>query len=139
MNERNTTFFEHLDYPDDAKRFLAECYRLLEPSGLVSVAVPDTRWPLEEYARLGNGEYFESARKTWHPYWCKTPLEHINYHFRQYSEHCFAYDLETLTQALVEAGFANVLRRPFDPSLDSESRQIGTLYVNGHKLVPNAR
>jgi predicted SAM-dependent methyltransferase len=131
-------FLEHLDYPDDAKRFLAECYRLLEPSGLISIGVPDTRWPLEEYAGLGNGEYFESAEKTWHPSWCKTPLEHVNFHFRQYSEHRFAYDLETLTEALVEAGFTNVSRRPFDPSLDSENRRIGTLYVNGQKPVANA-
>jgi hypothetical protein len=109
------------------------------PVGLVSVGVRYTRWPLEEYVGLGNGEYFERAGKTSHPSWCKTPLEHINYHFRQYSEHRFAYDLETLTQALVEAGFTNVLRRPFDPSLDSESRRIGTLYVNGQKPVANAR
>ena len=48
-------FLEHLDYPDDAKIFLAECYRLLEPSGLVSVGFPDIRWPLEDYAGLGKG------------------------------------------------------------------------------------
>ena len=52
------------DYPDHAKRFLAECYRLLEPGGLISVRLPDTRWSLEEYTGLGNGKYFETAGKT---------------------------------------------------------------------------
>jgi SAM-dependent methyltransferase len=66
-------FLEHLDYPGDVTRFLAECYRLLEPGGLMSVGVPDTRWPLEEYAGLGNGEYFERAGKTWHPHGVRRP------------------------------------------------------------------
>jgi predicted SAM-dependent methyltransferase len=42
-------FLEHLDYPEDAIRFLSECYRLLEPGGVFSVGVPDTQWPLQEY------------------------------------------------------------------------------------------
>ena len=60
-------FLEHLDYPGDANRFLAECYRLLEPSGLIGAGVPDTKWPLEEYEGLGNGEYFARVGKTGHP------------------------------------------------------------------------
>lgn len=54
-------FFEHLEYRSMPRGFLAECYRLLEPGGLISVGFPDTRWPLEEYAGLGNGEYLRDA------------------------------------------------------------------------------
>ena len=32
-------FFEHLDYPGDAMRFLRECRRLLSPGGIFSVGV----------------------------------------------------------------------------------------------------
>jgi hypothetical protein len=60
-------------------------------------------------------------------------LEHINYHFRQGNEHRFAYDFVTLQGALVDSGFSKVEQRDFDPSLDSEDRKVGTLYVNGIK------
>ena len=38
--------------------------------------------------------------------------------------------LETLKNALEEIGFRNCTRRDFDPALDSESRFLGTLYVD---------
>src|SRR5215831_11977164 len=38
-------FLEHLDYPLHAEIFLKECYRVLEPGGVISIGVPDTEWP----------------------------------------------------------------------------------------------
>jgi predicted SAM-dependent methyltransferase len=128
-------FFEHLDYPSDAKRFLTECLRLLEPGGVFSIGVPDTEWPLRAYAGVDDAHYFESARG-WHPSWCRTRIEHINYHFRQGTEHRFAYDFETLRDALAATGFVNVRRREFDSNLDSESRKLGTLYVDAIRPQP---
>jgi predicted SAM-dependent methyltransferase len=125
-------FLEHLDYPEDAKRFLSECYRLPEPAGVFSVGVPDTERPLQEYAEVRRQEYSRNATR-WHPSWCNTPLEHINYHFRQANDHRFAYDFDTLRRALADAGFVNVIRRQFDRSLDSEDRRLGTLYVDARK------
>lgn len=127
-------FLEHLDYPHCAGRFLAECRRVLKPGGELSVGVPDTEWPLLEYSGVRNDKYFEMAKSAWHPSWCQTRLEHINYHFRQDAEHRFAYDYETLAGALVRAGFVGVRMREFDPELDSEHRRIGTLYVNAYAL-----
>src|SRR5262249_12551364 len=43
-------FFDHLDYPKDAKHFLRECFRVLEPNGVFRVGVPDTLLPLLDYA-----------------------------------------------------------------------------------------
>jgi predicted SAM-dependent methyltransferase len=124
-------FFEHLEYPGDAMRFLTECHRLLEPGGVVSIGVPDTCWPLQSYAGIGDCLYFKQAEAmAWHPSWCKTPLEHINYHFRQGNEHRFAYDFETLQRALSEAKFIEIRQREYDPSLDTERRRVGTLYVD---------
>ena len=123
-------FFEHLKYPTDALGFLAECHRLLRPGGTFSIGVPDTRWPLRDYAGAGDGGYFSACKlERWHPDWCKTPMEHINEHFRQGGEHEFAYDFETLLAALTKSGFRDVRRREFDASLDSETRKTGTLYV----------
>ncbi len=127
-------FFEHLDYPDDAKRFLGECFRVLETGGVFSLGVPDTRWPLLDYADVGDGQYFQAAeRLEWHPEWCKTRLDHINYHFRQNNEHRFAYDFETMENALKDSGFVEIRQREFHPNYDTKSRALGTLYVDALK------
>jgi len=126
-------FLEHLDYPADAMRFLHECERLLQHGGVISIGVPDTRWPLESYTGVKDGEYFKFVKKHWHPAWCQTPMEHINYHFRQDTQHRFAYDFETLSLALKQAGFGSIREREFDSALDSEHRRVGTLYVEAAK------
>lgn len=128
-------FLEHIDYPESAYRFLAECFRVLKPGGVFSVGVPDTEWPLLEYAGVRDDGYFRVAKEKWHPDWCETELEHINWHFRQGGEHRFAYDFKTLHKALAKSGFAAVQRRDFDPDLDSEERKLGTLYVHATKPV----
>lgn len=130
-------FLEHLDYPVHANSFLRECYRVLEPGGVFSVGVPDTEWPLAEYTGHRSENYFRIAKESWHPAWCQTALEHINYHFRQGDEHLFAYDFKTLVHALSNAGFESIKRRDFDPELDSVNRQPGTLYVNATKPEAN--
>jgi predicted SAM-dependent methyltransferase len=130
-------FFEHLEYPGEALHFLAESYRTLAPGGKFVVGVPDTEWPLSSYV-AADPEYFHiAADKRWHPAWCNTRLHHINYHFRQGSEHKYAYDFETLKLVLEEAGFVHIVRREFDPSQDTEARKLGTLYVEAEKPTAN--
>jgi predicted SAM-dependent methyltransferase len=133
-------FFEHIDYPEPAKRFLKECYRILQPGGTFSVGVPDTQWPFEAYVTPDSAaltpdgrDYFVYWKQTYRPAWCETRMESINYHFRQDGEHRFAYDYETLHHVLVEAGFQNIRRRAFDATLDTQNRKIGTLYVDAVK------
>jgi SAM-dependent methyltransferase len=53
-------FLEHLAYPGEVGRVLAECRRVLEPGGRLSIGVPDSEWPLREYAE--GGEYFRVAK-----------------------------------------------------------------------------
>ncbi len=118
-------FFEHLDYPRDALQFLSESYRILEERGIFSVGVPDTEWPLLDYAGVGDGKYWE-ATKVWRPEWVKTRLDDINYHFRQDGQHRYAYDLETLRLAIESVGFTDVKRRDFDPSRDELARYMST-------------
>lgn len=126
-------FLEHLSYPDEVILLLQESYRILEVSGVFSAGVPDTEWPLRAYFEGARAEYFRLAKEKWHPKWCKTKMEHINYHFRQGTEHKFAYDLETLKYILEKCGFTEVKRRDFDPELDSYDRRQGTLYVDAIK------
>lgn len=125
-------FFEHLEYPKEATRFLAECLRVLVSGGEFRVVVPDTEWPLISYAN-GEDEYFKLARVRWHPLWCNTRIHNINYHFRQGSEHKYAYDYETLAKVLHESGFVSIERSQFNADLDTEHRRIGSLYATARK------
>ncbi len=121
-------FLEHLDYPHDAERFLAECRRVLAPGGTIHVGVPDTEWPLRAYAGADDS-YFEFVGSGLHPAFCRTRLDHVNWHFRQGGEHRHAFDTESLLALLGRAGFVDVAARGFDPELDSESRRRGTIYA----------
>jgi SAM-dependent methyltransferase len=50
-------FLEHVDYPDATLRLLGECRRVLQPGGLFDIGVPDTEWPLLEYAGVSQEGY----------------------------------------------------------------------------------
>ena len=125
-------FFEHLEYPHDTGSFLKDSLRVLIPKGRFRVGVPDTEWPVNAYVK-GDDTYFQVARQRWHPASCDTKMHGINYHFRQGSEHKYAYDFETLAKLLSDAGFGRTERSPFDPALDSEQWKDCTLYVDAFK------
>jgi predicted SAM-dependent methyltransferase len=125
--------FEHFEFPLEVQHVLAESLRVLKAGGVFDVGVPDTEWPLRAYSE-DEAEYFRLAREEFHPRWCDTRLHNINYHFRQGAEHKYAWDEETLTKVLVAAGFVDVVRREYDPGLDSEKRRVGTLYLVARKL-----
>ncbi len=124
-------FFEHLAYPEEVERFLGECIRILKPGGQFSAGVPDTEACCKNYAN-GNAEAFRIALERWHPKWCNTWMHQVNYHFRQGTEHKYAYDFETLAKVLAGAGFTNIDRRPWTAERDSPGWE-GTLYVDAYK------
>lgn len=127
--------FEHFLFPDEVTHFLAEALRVLKPGGVIDIGVPDTEWPLKAY-QVPSDEYWILAKTKWHPARCETQLDHINYHFRQDGQHKYSWDEETLAVKLREAGFVSVKRRGFDSYLDTESRQLGTLYMRAQKSEP---
>jgi predicted SAM-dependent methyltransferase len=125
---------EHIEYPEPVSFLFRECLRVLKPGGVLRFSVPDAEWPLNDYRDGPNASYFKACDEHgWHPNDCVTRLEHINYQFRQAREHRYAYDFETAEKALRTAGFANVQRCGVDPSLDSEHRWIGSLFVSARK------
>ena len=123
--------FEHFEFSEEVPHFLSESLRVLGEGGVFDVGVPDTEWPLRGYGNPDH-DYWPFA-PSWHPESCETQLDHINYHFRQGEQHKYAWDEETLARSLRRAGFANIVRRDFDASLDTESRRIGTLYMRAIK------
>jgi SAM-dependent methyltransferase len=75
-------FLEQIAYPEPASGLVRECYRLLKPGGTFSVVVPDIVLVMKNYFEGGTPEYYQ-AQRTFHPAWCETQIEHINWNFRQ--------------------------------------------------------
>ncbi len=124
-------FFEHIDYPDPISHLFAECHRILKPGGVLTFSVPGTEWPVRDYTVGPEAPYFQACQRyAWHPPDCTTRMEHINYHFRQFGQHLFAYDGETARKALEKAGFADVTEREYQPEYDSEHRRVGSLFMS---------
>ena len=124
-------FLEHLGF-EDGTRFLRECWRVLQPGSCMSTGIPDAEEILRVYAN-GDVERWRRDRDRWHPASCTTIMHSVNYHFRQDGEHLYAYDFETLAEALRDAGFVNIRRRDWDAKLDLESRRGSILYVDAEK------
>jgi SAM-dependent methyltransferase len=147
-------FLEHLDYYEEAPRFLEECFRVLRPGGLLRVIVPDGAKYLHAYdsGDMSSMRAFSplvsmdassddrpfSSLKEVVPF--RTKMEVVNFHFRQSGQHRFSYDDETLSALLREHGFEGVSRREFrssslsDLAIDSELRSAESLVVEG--MVP---
>jgi len=124
--------FEHFDFRAEVPHFLAEAFRVLEPGGVFDVVVPDTETPLKAYGHP-QASYWTTLAKRWHPDWCETQLDHINYHFRQEGEHKYAWDADTLARTLKRAGFQDIRRREFNLEMDSKEREQGSLYMIASK------
>jgi len=138
-------FFEHVDYCEEVPFFLSDCYRVLQPGGVIRIIVPDTEKYIRAYCREGWDElarirplgpersdaYFGSTYNT--------KMELLNVVFRQYFGHKFAYDFATLEFLLRRYGFSQVQRQSFGRSLwpdlciDTREREFESLYVEAVK------
>jgi predicted SAM-dependent methyltransferase len=138
-------FVEHLDYCEEIPYFLSECHRVLEPGGVIRIIVPDAQKYLQGYC-LGGWDQLAKVRPLGpglsdihfgSKY--NTKMELLNVVFRQYFEHKFAWDYETLEFALRRYGFPSVHRQSFGQSLlerlalDMPERASESLYVEAVK------
>ena len=140
-------FFEHLDFYSEARPFLRECLRCLQPLGVLRVVVPDAGAYLRAYSgpwerlaemrpliRTVNGWYDKPLDSVY-----QTKMQFMNAIFRQWYQHKYAYDDETLVFVMREAGFADAVVQQFgmstDPKMasDSNERRTESLYVEGVK------
>lgn len=109
---------EHITYKD-AVSMLKECFRMLEPGGLIRIATPDLKNTINNY--LNNSVYNEELHSHAKEYICSgfynaityIPVDDyldahiVNDTFLNY-EHKFIYDFESLKRILQHAGFGNV-------------------------------
>ena len=131
-------FSEHLieHVPrEDAGRLLAECHRVLANGGVLRLSTPDAGRFLRSYAGdqnfLRDPAFGEAAG---------TAMDRVNQMMREYGQHQWAYDGESLTILLKKCGFASVVEQEFGQSvhpkmigIDAESRSFESLYVEAVK------
>lgn len=134
-------FVEHLDYCEEIPAFLSECHRVLLPGGVIRIVVPDAEkyvrgYCSEDWSELSQTRPLGPDRSDCH-FGTKynTRMELLNVVFRQYFEHKFAYDFETLAFVLRRYGFSHVEHQKFGESIlpelaiDNPSRASESLYV----------
>ncbi|HUP48462.1 MAG TPA: methyltransferase domain-containing protein [Thermoanaerobaculia bacterium] len=106
-------FIEHLSY-DDGARLLADCRRALAPDGVLRLSTPNLDWVWMTQYHLGNwGGRDEAVRDC---FW-------MNKAFRGWG-HQFLYNLQTLTETLHQAGFAEIVSCRYGESTHEELRGI---------------
>lgn len=136
-------FFEHIDYPLSAKKFINECFRVLKKKGRVVIGVPDSELIVNNYVKKDR-KFYQKMLDSW--YSKRNCLEHfntyidlLNYHFRdqdddgKYNPHFWAYDFGKLESLLKDAGFTKVERWKFDATIANPKREWGSIYIVGTK------
>ena len=100
---------EHLS-KKSAKDFLKECLRSLSPSGVLRIVVPDLRKLAKSYLINGDADLFMKES-----YFESPPIETFRDKLKVfligYRHHQWAYDSKSLTQILLELGFARVIEQ----------------------------
>lgn len=116
---------EHLTL-EQGLRMTDECYRVLQPGGVLRVVVPDAADLVRAYAE---------GKPAPHGGQCPTAFLALQEPFYRYG-HRTMYDAETLGLLLEAAGFTGVERCAYgksrlQPAPDSEGRSAESLYVEG--------
>ena len=129
---------EHISF-SQCRDAIKDFYRILQPEGVVRIIVPDAELYIDLYEQSKHNKnvnfpYVSDAEKE-NGF---TPIMSVNRIFRDHG-HLFAYDAETLTMLLKNAGFINIKKESYmsgrrkDLLIDTESRKIESLYIEGEK------
>jgi predicted SAM-dependent methyltransferase len=118
---------EHLSLRD-GHLLARECLRVLAPGGVLRIGVPDAGLCIDSYAGKADSDWAQSR---------PTGMLAVQALFYEHG-HRSMWDGETLTRALLAAGFAEARRTDFgeswiEPCPDSEDRRDGTLYAEARK------
>ncbi len=124
---------EHFSYKD-LMNLIRDCYRVLKPHGVFSVAVPDASIYLRAYYNNDNSDfdYKEFCRYEFGLTY-KSRIDFVNYIFYMDGHHQHMFDEDSLLTVLKEGGFRQARMRNFDPALDQVARQYESIYAEGVK------
>jgi len=123
---------EHFSYPIPMLNLLRECYRILKPGGIFSVAVPDARIFIDAYY---DDEEFDTKKFCSYDVGLgyRNKIDYMNFIAYMGGEHKHLFDKENLIDVMEEAGFVEAVLRQFDPSIDLEQRRHESIYAVGIK------
>lgn len=129
---------EHLDR-SEANKFLRETFRVLQPGGIIRIAVPDIRKQIAQYNKSGDADAFIEATHMCVPR-PHTLLQKIRLLLFGPRHHQWMYDGNSLSNLLKKHGFIEVSIMPagktniIDPgSLDLRERSSESVYVEARK------
>jgi predicted SAM-dependent methyltransferase len=99
----NEHFIEHLSYKEGFQ-FMKECYRILEPGGVLRIACPDLDLLIDSYIK----DYWKSLEwvKLINAEWYPSRGYMINQCMQEDGQHKYIYNIHDLTERLKEAGFS---------------------------------
>jgi predicted SAM-dependent methyltransferase len=124
---------EHL-FRDDARRFVAECRRVLVPGGTLRLAVPDLAGLTQRYAVERDADRLVASLML------VDERRGVARRLVRFAGHRWMYDTDSLTMLLVQAGFVDVRGLPAgattisDPgALDLREREEDSLYVEARR------
>lgn len=129
---------EHLNR-DEAEGFLSEALRVLQPGGVIRLALPDLAMAVDSYRRDGDADAFIDGLLVAAP-----PLsslkDRLRLLFSGYRHHQWMYDGNSLMALVGRNGFADAVIQPpgqtmiGDPgSLDLQERSDQSVYVEARK------
>lgn len=120
-------FIEHINL-SQGRRFLSECYRVLQPGGILRLSTPSLEVGVRAYMEKSIGQM---KYDKWIP---KTPCQMLNEGMRLWN-HQFVYDLEEITLLLKECGFSNIEVVEWHKSRYPELREIECRPYRGEIIV----
>ena len=123
--------FEHLTWPGEADRFLAEARRVLAPGGKLRLSVPDLGRHVRAYVEAD--ERFRRQFAPFLPPDATTWGDALNHHFRQFGEHQYSYDADTLAVRLRGAGFDDVKTVSAASDYEQPSRDFESLVMTARR------
>jgi len=126
---------EHLNYPDNALKFLEACYTILKPGGIMRIAVPDLRRIAQMY--VDKSPQLKAIYGDCKAYYVFDNIgERFNYFLKEW-EHKIVYDYEMLESILRSKGFKNVEQRGFKksriPGWSHDRLEAESMFVEAEK------
>jgi predicted SAM-dependent methyltransferase len=131
---------EHLDR-NEASRFLEEAFRVLQPGGVIRIAVPDIRKQVEQYIESGDADAFVESTHL-----CAARPGNLALRLRLLlvgaRHHQWMYDGNSLTRLLLKHGFVEAEMVPPGQTmihdhhpLNLHERVSESVYVEARKPV----
>lgn len=123
-------FLEHLTYRE-GQQMLSECKRVLKPGGTILICVPDSKMYIESYMKddVAAMKEHSLAHTAWND---TTKMDLLNYMAYMDGHHKYMFDEENLLKVLSKAGFRNAKIRIFNPELDMQTRDFGSIYAEAN-------